>query len=202
MVGGSLVGRSVVDGFNKTPLQMAQGLEEINCKISTQFELRIELAEKETERVTTRNKKNEIEKHLQHVELKLEKSQEFKYSALEVLLEEGEMGNLEEWSSAMEEKMARFDDAVDRLKIPIFYVEKKEENKAKHEENIIQKEMFGRRIQEESKIQEMKLQMNSKEYEKRNTIVNEKRAKVKLPKLVITKFNGTFLDWVRFWNQF
>ena len=62
--------------------------------------------------------------------------------------------------------------------------------------------MFGRRIQEESKIQEMKLQMNSKEYEKRNTIVNEKRAKVKLPKLVITKFNGTFLDWVRFWNQF
>ena len=202
MVGGSLVGRSVVDGFNKTPLQIVQGLEEINCKISTQFELRIELAEKETERVTTRNKKNEIEKHLQHVELKLEKSQEFKYSALEVLLEEGEMGNLEEWSSAMEEKMARFDDAVDRLKIPIFYVEKKEENKAKHEENIIQKEMFGRRIQEESKIQEMKLQMNSKEYEKRNTIVNEKRAKVKLPKLVITKFNGTFLDWVRFWNQF
>ena len=116
---------------------MAQGLEEINCKISTQFELRIELAEKETEQVTTRNKKNEIEKHLQHVELKLEKSQEFKYSALEVLLEEGEMGNLEEWSSVMEEKMARFDDAVDRLKIPIFYVEKKEENKAKHEENII-----------------------------------------------------------------
>ena len=181
---------------------MVQGLEEINCKISTQFELRIELAEKETERVTTRNKKNEIEKHLQHVELKLEKSQEFKYSALEVLLEEGEMGNLEEWSSAVEEKMARFDDAVDRLKIPIFYVEKKEENKAKHEENIIQKEMFGRRIQEESKMQEMKLQMNSKEYEKRNTIVNEKKAKVKLPKLVITKFNGTFLDWVRFWNQF
>ena len=202
MVGGSLVGRSVVGGFKKTPLKMAQGLEEINCKISTQFKLRIKLAEKETERVMTRNKKNEIEKHLQHVELKLEKLQEFKYSALEVLLEEGEMGNLEEWSSVMEEKMARFDDAVDRLKIPIFYVEKKEENKAKHEENIIQKEMFGRRIQEESKIQEMKLQMNSKEYEKRNTIVNEKRAKVKLPKLVITKFNGTFLDWVRFWNQF
>ena len=25
---------------------------------------------------------------------------------------------------------------------------------------------------------------------------------MKLPKLVITKFDGTFLDWFRFWNQF
>ena len=74
---------------------MEQSLEEINRKISTQFKL-LELAENETERLLTRKKKSEIEKHLQHVEIKLEKLQEFKYSAQEVLLEEGEMGNLEE----------------------------------------------------------------------------------------------------------
>ena len=141
--------------FKEVHVKMAQGFEEINRKISTQFKL-LGLAEKETERLLTRNKKNEIEKHLQHVELKLEKSQEFKYSALEVLLEEGEMGNLEEWSSVMEEKMARFDDVVDRLKGAISNVEKKEEAKAKHEENIIQEEMFRRWMQEELKIQEMK----------------------------------------------
>ena len=49
---------------------MAQSLEEINRNISTQFKLP-ELAEKETERLIKRNKSNEIEKHLQHVELKL-----------------------------------------------------------------------------------------------------------------------------------
>ena len=27
-------------------------------------------------------------------------------------------------------------------------------------------------------------------------------AKVKLPKLVISKFQGTHIDWIRFWNQF
>ena len=64
------------------------------------------------------------------------------------------MGNLEEWSSIMEEKMARFDDVVDRLKSAISNVEKKEEIKAKHEENIIQEEMFRRRMQEELKIHE------------------------------------------------
>ena len=76
--------------------------------------------------------------------------------AQEVLLEEVEIGNLEECLSVMEEKMARFDDAVDRLKGTIFNVEKKEEAKAKHEENIIQEEMFRRWMQEELKIQEMK----------------------------------------------
>ena len=66
------------------------------------------------------------------------------------------MGNLEEWSSIMEEKMAHFDNVVYRLKSSISNVEKKEEAKAKHEENIIQEEMFRRWMQEELKIQEMK----------------------------------------------
>ena len=38
----------------------------------------------------------------------------------------------------MEEKMVRFGDVVDRLKCAIIKVEKKEEAKAKHEENLIQ----------------------------------------------------------------
>ena len=41
---------------------MAQNLEEANGEISTQFKL-IELIEKETERLITRNKRSEIEKH-------------------------------------------------------------------------------------------------------------------------------------------
>ena len=31
---------------------------------------------------------------------------------------------------------------------------------------------------------------------------SDREVKVKLPKLEITKFNGTHLDWTRFWNQF
>ena len=102
----------------------------------------LELAEKEIERLLKSNKKSETEKHLQHVELKLEKLQEFKYAAQE---KPRRMDNLEEWSSVMEEKMACFDDAVDRLKSAISNVEKKEEAKEKHEGNIIQEKIFKRR---------------------------------------------------------
>ena len=62
--------------------------------------------------------------------------------------------------------MTCFADVLNRLKSAISNVEKKEEAKAKHEENVIQKEMFRARMCEEFKIQEMKLQTNSKEYEK------------------------------------
>ena len=57
-------------------------------------------------------------------------------------------------------------------------------------------------MQEELKIQEMKLQVKSKEYKKRDKIVNVERVNVNLPKLIIKKFDGTLFDWFRFWNQF
>ena len=99
--------------------------------------------------------------------------------------------------------MARFDDVVDRLKSVTSNKEKKEEAKAKREENIIHEQMFRRMMQEElEKIQEMKLQIKSKECEKRDKKVNEERVNVQFPKLIITKFDGTSLDLFRFWNQF
>ena len=52
--------------------------------------------------------------------------------------------------------------------------------------------MDARRV-EDPGDEEMKLQMKSKEYEKRDKILNEERVNVKLPKLVITKFDGTSL---------
>ena len=60
----------------------------INRKISTQFKL-LEFDEKETELLIKRNKKSDTEKYLQHVELKLDKLQEFNYSAQVVLLDKG-----------------------------------------------------------------------------------------------------------------
>lgn len=67
-------------------------MEETSRKIATQFKL-LELAEKGTERLIRRNKRNEIEKSLQRVEIK--------YSAHEVLMGEGEMKNLEVWLSVI-----------------------------------------------------------------------------------------------------
>ena len=59
-------------------------------------------------------------------------------------------------------------------------------------------------MEEEMKIEEMKMEMKKRGFEfSRNEIVkSDEKVSVKLPKLKITKFEGTALDWFRFWNQF
>ena len=53
------------------------------------------------------------------------------------------------------------------------------------------------RYEEEKKIEEMKLHLQGKN-EKKTSDKEISRANVKLPKLVITKFEGTHLDWTCF----
>ena len=64
----------------------------------------------------------------------------------------------------------------------------------------MQEERLKRRMKEELKIEEIKLQMNRKNEDK-DIIVN-RNIQVKLLMLVITEFEGTYQDWFRFWDQF
>ena len=112
-----------------------------------------------------------------------------------MLGEESATDKIEEWSEELEESVRRFEepmtikqDAINKWK------EKKTMDGRKEEEN-----KFARRIEEERKIEEMrqKLQKSIKVSEDQT-----KEEKVKLPKLVISPFTGTHIDFFRFWNQF
>ena len=50
----------------------------------------------------------------------------------------------------------------------------------------------------------MKMEMKKKgfEFNRVETVKSDEKVSVKLPKLKITKFEGTTIDWFRFWNQF
>ena len=76
----------------------------------------------------------------------------------------------------------------------------REEAESRRKEDLIQEERFRRRMEEEVRIQEMKMEMKKKVFEfSRDEIVkSEEKVSVKLPKLKITKFQGTTLDWFRF----
>ena len=59
-------------------------------------------------------------------------------------------------------------------------------------------------MEEEVKIEEMKMEMKKKSFEfsRDEIVISDEKVSVKLPKLKITKFEGTALDWFWFWNQF
>ena len=68
-------------------------------------------------------------------------------------------------------------------------------------ESIAREEQFKFEI----KLHETKLQLQSEQNTKvsdKQTIGAGKEVAVKLPNLVITKFDGSFTDWNRFWGQF
>ena len=61
----------------------------------------------------------------------------------------------------------------------------------------------GRRILEMQMEVKKKEEGEKEEKKKEYSLLNDcKFSKTKLPKLVITKFDGTHFDWFRFWNQF
>ena len=79
----------------------------------------LEIAENENKRLFERKKKYELGKHLKHVETRLEILQVLKYEWQERMVagdEDDEAINVSEWCESLDERLARFDRFVGKLK--------------------------------------------------------------------------------------
>ena len=88
--------------------------------------------------------------------------------------------------------LERYQELVDRLNGYLEELHEKKEAEIRKKEDEMQEERFKRRREIELNIEEMKLEMKLKNEDK-DMILNM-NIQVKLPKLVITKFEGTHLD--------
>ena len=113
------------------------------------------------------------------------------------------MENLEEWSNQLEERVLCYDVLDDKLKNEFRATMKKEVDQQKEKEKEKHEEKFRGHIEEELEIEKKKLEIQKKSYKMRGEMVREVRYKnVKLPKLIITNFEGTYIGWFPFWNQY
>ena len=162
---------------------------EIKSKIATLFKLR-EPNQKDSTKILARHKDSEVQKHVSYIKQRLDAIQDMKYQVQEMMI--GENGIVDEWVRITNEKMERYQELVDRLKGCQEDLRKKKEAEIRKKEDEIQEERFKGTMEEELKIKEMKLEM--KKNKDKDIIVN-KNIQVKRPRLVITKFEGTHLDW-------
>ena len=88
--------------------------------------------------------------------------------------------------------MENYQELVDRLKECLDDLRGKKGAEIRKKEDEMQEERFKRRIEEELKIAEMKLERKKKNEDK--DIIINRDIQVKLPNLAITKFEGTHLD--------
>lgn len=95
------------------------------------------------------------------------------------------------WSEEIENKIAMVDEDVDKLAGFLTEAQQTETEKARQEQLEFEKEL-------EEKDQQDSILTGNQDAKQTQGTSNA----AKLPKLTITKFDGTYLDWNRFWGQF
>ena len=103
---------------------------------------------------------------------------------------------IEAWNASVDEKLQQADKEIGKVRKWLEERKRETEVTAKQE-----------RIKFEEELQKMKLQLKTEQLAKKNQDegiyqASTNSAQAKLPELVITKFDGSYRDWPRFWGQF
>ena len=167
----------------------------------------LQLMETNLVEVLERRQTNEIKKNINLPETRLDELRELKDHAQESMLEEEEdIEKVNNWGKELESKLLPYEEMKTEMEASLKKLSSVKDEEIKRNEEILIKQKLERKIAEEVKIKEARqrkrLEYKKKLTEEQTKQERDKEIKVKLPKLEITKFNGTHLDWVRFWSQY
>ena len=131
---------------------------------------------------------------------------------LEVQVQESKIGQgedrdaIREWTAKIEDKVTVYEHSILKLDEAIGELNQTEIKRQKQEEQKLATQLrqvqFEQEMQYEEAKLEQKLRYEKKAQESLKKQEKETKNNTKLPKLVISKFNGTPTDWLRFWSQF
>ena len=109
---------------------------------------------------------------------------------------------IKQWNDQIEEKITRADDDILRLKQWLEKTKREENQKIREEELHYERELFETRLKFQTELNAAKSNKAEGSESAKSSGGSAIGLEAKLPKLVITKFNGTFQDWPRLWGQF
>ena len=153
------------------------------------------ITRKRTENVIISNKDTAIKRQLEALKALTSEVEVARREVEAIKIEKSEdEDEVAQWNNQIEDKILIADEDIKRL-------EQWQDDYKQGKESIAREEQ----LKFEIKLQETKLQLQSEHEAKRaekQAIQESKEVRVKLPKLVISKFDGSFTDWNRFWGQF
>ena len=167
-------------------------MEKAESTLKTKLK-QLERTEEKTDEVLKNGKRSAIERQLSNLKELLTEVDHAR-SALEALKIEAQIseGDITEWSNAISAKIEEADGHIENLKL--------EAEKQEREEKM----QFEIKLHEiKLKLQEdLQLKAETQTAQKPSVETSASTGEAKLPKLVITRFNGTYADWPRFWGQY
>ena len=119
--------------------------------------------------------------------------------------------DIAQWSQEIEQQVAQVDTQVTNINEHLASLKLEEDSKAQESENELkaeeredqlrfEKAQLEQKLEYERKIEETKKNYATKSSEAKASPAASEGVRTKLPKLTITKFNGSHTDWLRFWN--
>ncbi len=164
---------------------MPATVEEVEKTIVNKLKV-LKLTHEGSEKIAGAKSLKPIQRHRKLLESKVEECHEIKARVQELKLERGDdEDDIRKWSTGIEKSLVEYEKAVEGF-------EELERSLREEETREIQEK-------EERSKWEIKKKFEAKADEKES---ESGKPKATLPKLVITKFQGTHLDWQRFWGQF
>ena len=188
--------------------------EQDMAALENQLEKALKLAEnlnKSTEAIIERGEQRKIIRQMKNLTEKTEKIHEIKELLRDAKFTADEdEEETEQAIKEIDERAEVFENAIDELDFKLAKIQAEAKRKAREEEMALERayeqEKMDREYRQREKEEKERLRRQAEhedeQLEKRLKKMEQQQDQVKLPKLVISKFNGTYLDWLRFWEQF
>ena len=185
-------------------------MEELVKTLETKIQL-LKLTRDDTPGVLAKGKLSALERQHKTLQSLLDEVHAVKLRVQEKKLAETSAEEVKTWTTEIQTSLEPFEDAITEIEQTIKDL-KDTENKKKQQEadiaaTLAREEKYKEQLNFEKEKLEQQLYYEEQLEEKRKGSHGQKTDKehkvnTKLPKLVITKYNGTHADWLRFWNQF
>ena len=152
-----------------------------------------------TEKVLDSNNQQRIERHREALENLVSEANASKRTVKRLKIASGDdIESIGEWAENIENTIGQADIDLDRIQKWVTESNEHAKAKSRKEQLEFEKELLETKLHYKTQLE--KTEQQQTEGQSQNTVASGLEAK--LPKLVVTKFNGTYEDWPRFWNQF
>ncbi|XP_046864613.1 uncharacterized protein LOC124459129 [Xenia sp. Carnegie-2017] len=168
---------------------MANDEAKLNIKLT-----QLKLSAQRTAKILDSGKRETIERQLNALKTTINEADNFKRAVEAAKIErEDDLEEISDWNAEIETKISEAEDEINKLQHWLINRKLEEENHAREEQ-----------LRFEVKLQETKAQVNAKIQNSKSgdSKISDEGMSVRLPKINITKFEGEYMDWPRFWGQF
>jgi hypothetical protein len=176
---------------------MAENSENLN----TERQL-LKLTRSKTKAILEKGNLYKIARHKEALEKIIKGVEELKIQTEKEQLQDGtSIEDVQKWEAEIEGEIDEADNEIAHLNQ---YLEEAEA-RAENEKREMERHLLNRKREEELTFEKYKLEQMASLSSTANKTTKPEQAKVsnvKMPKLVITKYDGTYERWLSFWNKF